>query len=160
MSATRSARRPWALRLTRPLIRGVGSSDEWPGKSERVIRTAECVLQMAHPRHGDLQRPGPPRTAQTEAEFHLADHETLPRRGLQRFKLGVIMRQPDVLDVSRPTPRGPHDLDPHRPEAVFTVRTYATRRDYEPRLVRKFPEQPHQTCSSQRYGRADSAPLR
>ena len=45
------------------------------------------------------------------------------------------------------------------PDEVFTVRTYATRRDYEPRqgLVRKFPGLHQQTSSSQRYDRADPA---
>jgi hypothetical protein len=39
------------------------------------------------------------------------------------------------------------------------VRTYATRRDYEPRqgLVRKFPDSTSKTSSSQRYNRADPA---
>jgi len=64
-----------------------------------------------------------------------------------------------VLDVLRPQPAGPHDLDRGRPGEVFTVRTYATRRDYEPRqgLVRKFPGPHQQTSSSQRYDRADPA---
>ena len=49
------------------------------------------------------------------------------------------------------------------PDAVFTVRTYATRRDYEPRrarpLVRKFRARSRQTSRSQRYDRADPAPV-
>jgi hypothetical protein len=52
------------------------------------------------------------------------------------------VRRANVRDLARPAPRGPHDLHRGRPDAVFTVRTCATRRDYESRrrpnpLVRK-----------------------
>ena len=45
------------------------------------------------------------------------------------------------------------------PEAIFTVRTYATRRGYEPRLVRKFTGLRPQTCTSHLYTRANHDPM-
>ena len=64
---------------------------------------------------------------------HLKNTAPVPR-GLQRIKLGFIVRRAYVLDVPRPAPRGPHDLTATAaaPVAVLTVRTDATRRDYEP----------------------------
>ena len=71
---------------------------------ERVVGSAQGVPQVAHPRGGDLQRRGGSRAAQAEVEFHLPGRQPLPRGGLQRLQLGVVVRRADVLNVPRPAP--------------------------------------------------------
>ena len=85
------------------------------GEDASVCRVASLLFeggvhQVAHPRAGDRQRPGLPRTAQPEAELHLPGRHALLRRGLQHLKFRLIVRRPEVLDLSRPAMRGPHDL--------------------------------------------------
>lgn len=45
-----------------------------------------------------------------------------------------VLRRPEVLDLPRPRHDGRTTWTATAPEAVFPVRTYATRRDYEPGL--------------------------
>jgi hypothetical protein len=56
----------------------------------------------------------------------------LKLKGKVKLRVARPVRRADVLYVPRPTPEGPHDLDRSRPNVVFTVRTYATRRAREP----------------------------
>jgi len=74
---------------------------------------------------------------QVQVELTLPGRQPLVRRGLERLQLSVIMRRAKMLDAPRATPGDVHDLHRDRLEAVFTVRTYAAPRDYEPLLVRK-----------------------
>jgi hypothetical protein len=55
------------------------------------------------------------RAAQAELAFHPPGCKPLPRGGLQRLKLGVIVCGAAVLDLPRPSPKGPHDLDRRSP---------------------------------------------
>jgi hypothetical protein len=75
---------------------------------------AEGVQQVPRPRRRDRQRPGRRRALQAEIEFQLASRDPLPGGSLQRLKLGVVVRGADVLDLPRPAPRRPHDLDRRR----------------------------------------------
>ena len=69
---------------------------------------------MAHYRFGQIQ---------PQVQLALAVRDPLNGCGLQRLDLRLVMSGSDMLDVARPPPRGPHDLDRRRPDAVFTVRT-------------------------------------
>jgi hypothetical protein len=59
--------------------------------------------------------------------------KSLPRGGLQRLELGVVCR-PDVLMFRGPRRKDHTIWTAIAPNALFTVRAYATRRDHEPRL--------------------------
>lgn len=128
---------------------------------ERVIGPGQGVPQVAHPGGGDLQQPGLARLCRAEVELALPAREPLPSGGLQRLELGVVVRGIHVLNVPRPAPRGPREDHAFwtaiAPDALFTVRTHAFRRDYEPRrkatpVVRKFRPHGQQTSWSQRTG--------
>src|SRR6266568_2780766 len=96
---------------------------------------------------------------QAQAELTLPSRQPLPRRGLERLQLPVNMRRAHVLDAPRATPGGPDDLDRDRSRGRLHVRTYATRRDYESRLVRKSAGLRPQTCRPQHYTRAEPDPV-
>lgn len=65
---------------------------------------------MCHPRGGDRQRaascPGLPGSGQAEVKLALAYGQVLPGGCLQNFRLRVVVRGPDVLDVPRSAPGG------------------------------------------------------
>jgi hypothetical protein len=54
------------------------------------------------------------------------DCQPLPRGGLQRLQLGFVVRGPQVSRSRASRAIRLHDLHGPRPEAVFTMRTYAT----------------------------------
>jgi hypothetical protein len=95
---------------------------------------------------------------QAQAELTLPSRQPL-RRDLERFQLPVIMRRAHVLDAPRATPGEPDDLDRDRSRSRLHLRTYATRRDYESRLVRKSAGLRPQTCRPQHYTRAEPDPV-
>jgi hypothetical protein len=64
-----------------------------------------------------------------------------------------------VPDTPRATPGEYTICTAIATEAIFTVRTYATRRGYEPRLMRKFTGLRRQTCTSHLYTRANHDPM-
>jgi hypothetical protein len=57
--------------------------------------------------------------------------DALPSIGSRRLQLFVIVRRTHVLDIAGTPPGGGHDLDRRAPDAVFSLRTYATAKDYE-----------------------------
>jgi hypothetical protein len=127
---------------------------------ERLIRPAQRVPQMPHPRRDDLQRLRPSSRVQTEVQLALPGREPLPRGRLQCLQLGLVMRRTEMLDLARTPPRGMHDLHrgcsrrrPHRAHIRHD------RAAYDPRLVRKFNPPDQQNPRSQRYSHVRPAPL-
>jgi hypothetical protein len=57
----------------------------------------------------------------------------LPGGGRQRLQFRLIVRRADMLDIPRPAREDHTTWTAVAPDEVFTVRTYATARDYEPR---------------------------
>ena len=95
-----------------------------PVEPERVVGAAQPVPQMPHPRGDDLQRPPTagataggraPRRPGPRSSSRLPAGQPLPRRGLERLQLRLVVRRPDVLDRARPAPRAVHDLHRRRP---------------------------------------------
>jgi hypothetical protein len=85
---------------------------------------------VPHPRGADLQRAT--RTAclaiQAEIELTLTGSQTLLRHSLDDLNLRIIVRRP-MCSMSREPRREEYTIcTAVAPEAVFTVRTYATRR--------------------------------
>ena len=100
-------------------------------KPECVIGPGQGVPQVSHPRGGDLQQPGRPRLAQVEAEFQLPGREPLPGSCLQASSSASSCAEP-MCSIFRDPRRNDHTIwTAVAPDEVFTVRTYATRRDYE-----------------------------
>ena len=101
---------------------------------ERVVGAAQRVPQVPHPRRRDRQRPRPGhrgrRGVQAQVELALPAGQPLPRRGLERLQLLLVVRRPEVLDLAatRAASRA-RSAPPVAPDAVFTVRTYATDAD-------------------------------
>ena len=84
-------------------------------QAQHPVCPLEGICQVAHPRRRDRQRPGWPGAVQSQAELQLPGRDPLLRRGLQRLQLRLVVRRSQVLDLARPSPRGPHDL--HRGRA-------------------------------------------
>jgi hypothetical protein len=122
-----------------------------PVEPERVVGATQPLPQRTHPRGGNLQRP-PRRTrrqdsqptradrgSQAEIQLALPTGQPLPRRGLERFQLCIVVGRPDVLDRARPAPRAVHDL--HRPRSGRRPHGAHVGHDptgYEIDLVRQF----------------------
>ena len=85
---------------------------------------------------------------QPEAELQLPGRQTLLRRGLQRLKLRLAVRRPQVLDLLRPAREDHTTCTAVAPNVVFTVRMYGSRPPYGPRLVHKFNSHELQTRRS------------
>ena len=85
------------------------------GEAECVVRAAQRLPQMPHPRRHNLQRPQGSGRVQPEVELILAGGKPLSTGRLERRKLSIIMSRADVLDIPRPTPRRMHDLHRRRP---------------------------------------------
>ena len=83
-------------------------------QAQSPVAAFKGVEQVPHPRGRDRQRPGRRRVFQAEIEFQLAVRDPLAGSGLQRLKLRLVVRRPDVLDVPGPAPRRPHDLHRRR----------------------------------------------
>src|SRR5690242_455222 len=78
---------------------------------------------------GERRTPGRRRIRAGDPQVQLA----LPgRQPLPATAFTSSSRPSRCVDIPRPAPGGPHDLDCGRPDTVFAVRTYATRRDNEP----------------------------
>jgi hypothetical protein len=122
-----------------------------PVEPERVVGATQPVPQRPHPRGGDLQRPprrtrrqatrtdDPDRRFQAEIQLGLPTGQPLPRRGLQRFQLCIVVGRPDVLDRARPVPGAVHDL--YRPRSRRRPHGAHVGHDptgYEIDLVRQF----------------------
>jgi hypothetical protein len=54
------------------------------------------------------------REVQTQIELGLAGRQTIPSGGFQYLQLGVFMRRPEIVDISRAAPRRVHDLHRRR----------------------------------------------
>jgi hypothetical protein len=78
---------------------------------EHVVGTTQGIPPMGHPRGGDLQRACTDRGIQPEIELPMVLSQTGCR--LERLKLRLVVRGPDVLDVAGTAPRGVHDLHHH-----------------------------------------------
>jgi hypothetical protein len=91
---------------------------------------------LAAARRPQAQRPG------------RAPAAPLPRRGLQRLQLGLVVRRPEVLDVPRPPPRQVHELNrcPARLGVHRPAIRHSTRQLYGPSLVRKFGSYKDKNC--------------
>ena len=97
---------------------------------ERVIGLAQGVPQVAHPRGGDLQRPGP----QAEDEFHLPAVSPCRAAAFSASTSASSCAEP-MCSMFRDPRREDHAIwTAVALEAVFTVRPSATRRDYESRI--------------------------
>ncbi len=76
------------------------------------------------------------RAWQAQAELQLTGHDPLLRSGLQQLQLRLIMRRPEMLDLTGPLPRGPRTIfTAVTPDVVCTVRTYGTGSLYGLRLT-------------------------
>ena len=76
---------------------------------ENPVCLLEGIHQVAHLRGGDRQRPAA-RRLQAQVELGLPGRDPLLRRCLQGLQRRVIVRRPEMLDLPRSAPRGPHDL--------------------------------------------------
>ena len=83
-------------------------------QAQNPVAMIEGIQQVAHPGGGDRQRPAA-RRLQAQVEFQLSGRDPLLCRGLQRLQPRLIVRRPEMFDLPRPAPRGPHDLHRGRP---------------------------------------------
>lgn len=64
---------------------------------------------------------------QAKGKLALTARDPLPRRGLERLQLSLVVSRADVLDVPRPRRDECTICTAVAPDAALTVRTYGTR---------------------------------
>src|SRR5204863_1209872 len=129
-------------------------------EAEQVIRTAQRIVQVPHPRRGDLQRPaGRGSHGQAQVQLTLPGRQPLPCRGPERLQLPVVMRRAQVLNAPRATPRGPDDLHRDRSRGRLHRANVRHPTRLRARLVRKSAGLHLQICRPQRCTRANPDPV-
>jgi hypothetical protein len=99
---------------------------------EHPVAAFEGVDQVPHPRGGDRPRP-----VRSRAELRLPGRHPLPPAAFRASNSASSCAGP-MCSIWRNPRRDDHTTcTAVAPDAIFSVRTYATRRDYGPRLVRK-----------------------
>ena len=119
---------------------------------EHVVGAAQRVPQMPHPRGAISNGPGPShrrRGVQTQIELALPAGQPLPRRGLERLQLLLVVRRAEVLDAAAPrAATSARSAPPSPPRRSSPCARTPPTRPYEPGLVRKSSHHRQQTRSS------------
>lgn len=122
-------------------------------QAQGPVGVLQRVEQAAHPRRRDRQRPGPGSLRpQAQVKLALPGRDPLPPGGLQCLQLRLVVGRAEVLDVPRPPPRRPYDLDRRRARCRLHRPHVGHRATLRPRISAQVqhPRTPNQQVTAPR----------